>query len=256
MSELVASKSHELESEIELLQAAFGECVIIKPGGSNIEFNSGGSALVLNTSSYPQSLAVSMNLCSRTATKEIERELRAELLELHTSLEGEPSLFALVSAFSARLEELEEGEKAGRKAPTLGTEDTQTVSVGTRTAEARAEMQISLIYFHHIMAAGKKKFIAEESRALGVGGVWVSGFPGCVVCEGERSSVVEFISKLKSLNWQEIRVRGEIISTLCGTVDSARLFSPSLVKVEALSDVARACKEAGVEDLYFTLRKN
>lgn len=272
-----------LGSELELLEAAFVDQIeVCRCSLSVVLRSSEWGSVTFGVSAFPETVTLSFVLT--IGTREAERALKSSLLASYAALElEERSLFTLVSEAAALLQDMQDNDSGASASASASTAASASASVfaadssdaatalATPTHEPvsrppQEEMLVCLIYFHHIMADGKKRFIAEESRHLGVGGVWVSGFPGCVVCEGLRANTEEFIAGLKSLNWQEIRVRGELVSKLppgTGTgmdasasgIDDARVFPSTLTKVNTLSEVARACKDAGCEDLYFTLRK-
>lgn len=47
------------------------------------------------------------------------------------------------------------------------------------------------------------------SSDLKVGGYSKIGYPGVLILEGERSSVEEYVVRLRSLRWKAMAVRGE-----------------------------------------------
>lgn len=266
-----------LDSELELLEAAFADQIEVCRCSLNVVLRSDWGSAHFGFSAFPETVTLSLVLT--IGTREAERALKSSLLASYAAMKlEERSLFTLVSEAAALLQDMQDDSGASASASTsVFTADHSDAAIAiaapthepTPAPPPQEEMLVCLIYFHHIMADGKKRFIAEESRHLCVGGVWVSGFPGCVVCEGLRANTEEFIAGLKSLNWQEIRVRGELVNKIpsrpssTGTgvgasasdIDHARVFPSTLTKVNTLSEVARACKDAGCEDLYFTLRK-
>jgi hypothetical protein len=268
-----------LDSELELLEAAFADQIEVCRCSLNVVLRSDWGSVTFGFSAFPETVTLSLMLT--IGTREAERALKSSLLASYAAIKlEERSLFTLVSEAAALLQDMQDDSGASvsvSASASVFAADHSDAAIAiaapahepTPAPPPQEEMLVCLIYFHHIMADGKKRFIAEESRHLGVGGVWVSGFPGCVVCEGLRANTEEFIAGLKSLNWQEIRVRGELVNKLparpssIGTgmdasasdIDQARVFPSTLTKVNTLSEVARACKDAGCEDLYFTLRK-
>lgn len=229
-----------MDTEIELIRSAFdeSECQIV---GNRIRFSHREGDCVFNVQDYPENVSISVS--RRGDSSRLKHDL-------HTLWNKEQSLFGLIAEAARSFSEAS-AEKEDTPLP---------VQVNTPNAKiVTRDAVVCLIYFHHIMAEGKKKAIRDESRVRNIGGVFVTGFPGVVVCEGFRVDIDGFIHALKRLRWQEIIVKGEESRRVTiGESDGNsawRLFPRHMHKLDSLGELARACREADMENLYFSLRK-
>lgn len=104
-------------------------------------------------------------------------------------------------------------------------------------------LSITFIYFHHIKSNNKKKVIVDSASELELGGVWKEGFPGVVLCEGIHGNVLDFISRLKRLRWQQMTVKG------IWFVDNKRSFM-KFTELDNLSTLSQICNQHNLNDIY------
>lgn len=109
-----------------------------------------------------------------------------------------------------------------------------------------------LIYFHHIMSSKKKAIIKSKAIEFNLGGVYCTGFPGVIVCEGNQTDVLDYVSCLQNLRWQHMVVKGEMICD-----EEERVFDNKggLVLVDDMSAIANSCEEKGQKELFMTVYK-
>lgn len=192
--------------------------------------------------SYPE---VSAHL-SVECDPAIHREMSACLKEVS---ESEPMGEGgqLLLAFSALREALREGCGCH----TLPADQTEGSTAKSTGPETRQRIVRALIWFHHIAANSKRRFIVERARELGIRGASKPGWPGVVVCQGGEEAVEEFIIAIKSLGWQAIQVR--CLEPL--TDSDKRGFQDEFHEVESeggMSALATICQDAGCIDLFTT----
>jgi hypothetical protein len=112
---------------------------------------------------------------------------------------------------------------------------------------------------HHIINPAKRKVIVEWAISLRVCGFSKIGWPGVVVVEGEESDVKEYVSRLQRLRWKSCVVRGEQLENVPAgdNIDCARKIPLGFTEFgeKGMSDLADACRHAGVEDLFLTSMK-
>lgn len=116
------------------------------------------------------------------------------------------------------------------------------------------------IWFHHIKSLTKRKHIVEWSKELNLGGFSKPGYPGVIICEGCEADAEEFVHRLRQLRWKAMAVRGEEQEDLKGekSIDSARKFSGNqIIELDenSMSELASACKSAGLEQLFLSAMK-
>ena len=62
------------------------------------------------------------------------------------------------------------------------------------------------IYSHHIYSVNKRKNIVQWAKELELNGFSKPGKPGVICVEGTQENAQEYLSRLKSLNWQRLTV--------------------------------------------------
>jgi hypothetical protein len=253
------------EEELELLQAAYSEEEIevrLPESDRAVLYkhkNTDGSTDVIQfvvPKGYPtQANITKVSVTCKGLSKLVSEELKRAVLEECTKSVGEPTLFNTITEYAnIRADMMEVGTVASSSSSSSSSNGGGGGGgvAGDSYDSSQDAIARCLVHFHHIMADSKKAFIKEEASLLDLGGVWCSGFPGCVVVEGLKRDVDEYLKGLRGLRWQEMTVRGEELN------QSERLFTnnPGLEKVEKLSDIAKQCKDRGLEDLYNSIRKN
>ncbi|GMF25988.1 unnamed protein product [Phytophthora fragariaefolia] len=111
------------------------------------------------------------------------------------------------------------------------------------------------IYFHHIIASNKRRVVKEWALELQLSGFSKIGWPGVVIVEGAEPDVQEYVRRLQHLRWKQITVRGE--QTEEGVVDDLRRLPRGFREFpeDGMSDLAAACRDAGLEELFLTTMK-
>ncbi|RHY24984.1 hypothetical protein DYB32_008580 [Aphanomyces invadans] len=121
-----------------------------------------------------------------------------------------------------------------------------------RVASPRAvnssEIGRRTIYFHHIIAPGKRQVIKDWAKELQLGGFSKIGWPGVIVVEGIEANVQEYVKRLQHLRWKQMVVRGE-------QIDTTRRLEPKFVELTDMSILASQCADAGLTDLFLTAMK-
>jgi hypothetical protein len=100
------------------------------------------------------------------------------------------------------------------------------------------------IYFHHIKSENKKKNIVDYASELKLGGLWKEGFPGIILVEGIHSEILEYISRLKRLRWQQMTVKGIWFDN-----NNNRKFE-SFTELSDLSTISQVCNDKDLADIY------
>ncbi|KAG7382320.1 RWD domain-containing protein 2B [Phytophthora pseudosyringae] len=142
--------------------------------------------------------------------------------------------------------------------------DQQSQAAATVPApEASAPLVLGrrAIYFHHIIASNKRRVVKEWASELQLGGFSKIGWPGVVIVEGAEPNVQEYVRRLQHLRWKQITVRGEQTEERkeggSGGIDSLRRLPRSFHEFpeNGMSDLAAACRDVGLEDLFLTTMK-
>ena len=63
------------------------------------------------------------------------------------------------------------------------------------------------IYSHHIYSVDKRRQIVDWAKDLELSGFSTPGKPGIIIVEGHQSSVEEYWTRLRSLNWFKIQIK-------------------------------------------------
>ena len=157
---------------------------------------------ILVPEGYPQTRISSISISCRILSNQEAETVKKVLLKAAERSDGEEvssTLFDLIALASSLLtnHQLEDS--------------VYTIASSTVSDEIMEENSVSfvdrcLIHFHHIMSGKKKNFIENEAEALELGGVWCDGFPGCIVVEGKREALDEYLKGLRQLRWQEMTV--------------------------------------------------
>ncbi|POM72087.1 Hypothetical protein PHPALM_11258 [Phytophthora palmivora] len=114
------------------------------------------------------------------------------------------------------------------------------------------------IYFHHIIASNKRRVVKEWAIELELGGFSKIGWPGVVIVEGAELNVQEYVRRLQHLRWKQITVRGEQTEQIQdGGLDKLRRLPRNFHEFpeNGMSDLAAACRTAGLEELFLTTMK-
>ena len=123
----------------------------------------------------------------------------------------------------------------------------------------QATLQRTCVYFHHIIATGKRTAIRDWAAELRLGGFAKIGWPGVVVVEGAQADVQEFLTRLQMCRWKQMTIRGEeVVQGGPGAgIDQLRRLPPAFAELgpEAMHELATACRKAGLEELFLTSMK-
>ncbi|ETL78162.1 hypothetical protein L917_20964 [Phytophthora nicotianae] len=194
--------------------------------------------------------------CPQLSRVEMGR-LNTELAELTaTACAGQEvvglQLYQQMHEFLTQVQAISTVDELQSKAVTVGpSEETSTPPTLGRRA----------IYFHHIIASNKRRVVKEWATELRLGGFSKIGWPGVVIVEGAEPNVQEYVRRLQHLRWKQITVRGEQTEELqegcSGDIDSLRRLSRSFHEFpeNGMSDLATACRDAGLEELFLTTMK-
>jgi hypothetical protein len=270
--------NEELQSELELLEAAYGDAFQRKGNSQQgtVSCRVGLCSRLSVTLTFPMgypyesggpllySLENSSSICSKQTA--IWRA-RADSLIQSEGI-GTCIAFQLLQMFTELMAEFEEQGKHDEcnSDPQLEQEQNKV-----------REVSRILIWTHHIMSGKKKEEITTNASFLNLGGVWKDGFPGIIVVEGLKEDAWEFVRRIQRLRWQHLVVRGEqndlLDSQLCipeagdknkgdilvgigDIVNSVRVLPMPLEHCGAdMSLLATRCKAAGLEDLFRTSMK-
>jgi hypothetical protein len=63
------------------------------------------------------------------------------------------------------------------------------------------------VYSHHIYSVKKRSSIVSWAGELSLDGFCMPGKPGCVCIEGEYENTQEYITRLRSLSWQKMKIK-------------------------------------------------
>jgi len=102
------------------------------------------------------------------------------------------------------------------------------------------------VHFHHIYADGKKREIQNGKSVFKLKGVYKFGKPGRLIVYGNQHIVNQFLSRLKSLNWQEIKVKFEYEIDLDEKLKE-------YTGVNSDNELLELLKEVNLEDYFFEL---
>ncbi|KAH9085447.1 hypothetical protein Ae201684P_005155 [Aphanomyces euteiches] len=127
----------------------------------------------------------------------------------------------------------------------------------TPEAESTPSLPISIvpsvvgrraIYFHHIIAPGKRQVVKDWAKELQLGGFSKIGWPGVIIAEGIEAYVHEYVKRLQHLRWKQMVVRGE-------QTDTTRRLPSTFFELTDMSELAARCNEAGLSELFLTTMK-
>ncbi|KAH9115567.1 hypothetical protein LEN26_000765 [Aphanomyces euteiches] len=127
----------------------------------------------------------------------------------------------------------------------------------TPEAESTPSLPISIvpsvvgrraIYFHHIIAPGKRQVVKDWAKELQLGGFSKIGWPGVIIAEGIEAYVQEYVKRLQHLRWKQMVVRGE-------QTDTTRRLPSTFFELTDMSELAARCNEAGLSELFLTTMK-
>jgi len=113
-----------------------------------------------------------------------------------------------------------------------------------------------LIYSHHIIASSKRTAIRDLASHFHLTGRVKIGWPGIIIIEGKEEDCLEFIDQIRPMSWQYLVVRGEQHEQVSNEADleKKRKFI-SFYEMEDMSTLAKQCKDADLEKLFFTSMK-
>ena len=207
-------------------------------------------------SAYPDQEALQVTLLSSKLSVHNWEEINDTLIETAESSVGEEAVIQVYFAAQQYLKEhhKSESEPLQPAEPVYEMEETIVIDQPIMPILGRRA-----IYFHHIIAASKRKVVMEWAVHLGLGGFSKIGWPGVVIVEGPEACVKEYVRRLQHLRWKQMIVRGEQIEegVLGQTVDDLRKIPPAFREfpTDGMSDIARACRECGLEELFLTTMK-
>ncbi|PRP79763.1 RWD domain containing 2B, partial [Planoprotostelium fungivorum] len=124
-------------------------------------------------------------------------------------------------------------------------------------------VSLVVIWSHHLLATSKRKDILEWSEELDLCTISKPGYPGVIVVEGLEDMVKEFVSRIKSLNWQALSVRHEETSVIAedkkhlNWISSSQLHTDSEKKireVEHISEIVKGLSPELEEKILTALR--
>jgi hypothetical protein len=102
------------------------------------------------------------------------------------------------------------------------------------------------VHFHHIYAESKKREILNGKSIFKLNGIYKFGKPGRLLVYGDKHSVDQYISRLKGLTWQEIKVRFEYELELNETFKD-------FIGVSSDNQLANELKEMKLDDYFYEL---
>lgn len=140
----------------------------------------------------------------------------------------------------------------------MNVNDTNMTNQVDTTIKSSNNLMRVLIYFHHIMSSKKKATIKSKAIEFNLGGVYCTGFPGIIVCEGDQRDILDYISCLQNLRWQKMVVKGEmIIREEDPNLDKEEMrvfdIKGGLALVDDMSAIASICDEKGQKELFMTV---
>jgi hypothetical protein len=188
-------------------------------------------------------LLVQQLFCEGCERELAERRQRARLRETA----------AAAAAAAAALEEDEHLRTAVEAVQALQLADALEASAVAPTLGRR------LLFSHHIINPNKRKVVVEWALQLGLGGLSKIGWPGIIVVEGPERGCQEYVARLQHLRWKYLVVRGEMVERGApGTdLDALRKLPRGFQELgqDGMSELARRCREAGLEQLFLTSMK-
>ncbi|KAG7402183.1 RWD domain-containing protein 2B [Phytophthora boehmeriae] len=199
---------------------------------------------------YPEDEPMTFEVqCPQLSRVEMET-LQSELLELTTSACAAQEVVGL-QLYQQMHEFLSQVQR------NKGSSEVQSEEVD-KDVPTKAVLGRRAIYFHHIIASNKRRVVKEWALELQLGGFSKIGWPGVVIVEGEETNVQEYVRRLQHLRWKQITVRGEQTEetdNVC--LDAMRRLPCSFQEFpeNGMSEVAAACRAAGLEDLFLTIMK-
>jgi len=109
----------------------------------------------------------------------------------------------------------------------------------------------------YILKPAKIKDLKKCADELGLGGYAKVGKPGIIVIEGLEESCREYCPRLEDRGWKYQTVQGEQQETVPPgkSIDDLRVLHGSfeiLDSKDALSELIRQCRAAGLADLFFS----
>eukprot|EP01080_Neovahlkampfia_damariscottae_P004679 gene4679-8251_t len=193
--------------EIEVLESIFfgeGEFLILSPDFQEIKKKKKVSEISFQIKLIPEEISISFTYplkypndvlkfsinSTKFSSKEIE-ELTNGCTEFLHERSGEESVFDLI-------EFIKENKP----------EEIKKIELIEEEIENPTKVLIG-VHFHHIYADGKKREIQNGKSVFKLKGIYKFGKPGRLLVYGNQNIVNQFIMRLKSLNWQEIKVKFE-----------------------------------------------
>ena len=185
----------------------------------------------------------------------------------HLSLECEPSIYSALSALLKLASESIQTGEGGQLLVAFSTlreavreeceshmpadpKEGSTADSTDDREQSKGHFVRAIIWFHHIAANSKRRFIVERARELGVSGASKAGWPGVIVCQGESAAIDEYISSIKCLSWQAMQVRclESVASSDGGFVEEFR----EVESEGGMAALANLCQEAGCIEMFKT----
>ncbi|RHY12859.1 hypothetical protein DYB30_008402 [Aphanomyces astaci] len=183
-----------------------------------------------------------VELVCPTLPRAIRTSIADALEEIATSCAGDVSTLQIYQEAVARIDQASHSfGDAALDLPTI-------CRPPPRPAINTSEIGRRAIYFHHIIAPGKRQVVKDWAKELHLGGFSKIGWPGVIVVEGVEAFVSEYVKRLQHLRWKQMVVRGE-------QVDTERKLPSGLVELTDMSDLATRCAAAGLTALFLTSMK-
>ena len=260
------TESEAVVAELELLGAAYGDQFSNNVGDSqacDVALTPEYTVRLYFHVEVPVKLSATFKSLHNTKELQCAADEYLQNVQESTSSSGEYDSFSFLQYMSDYIE-----ENITTKT-TSSTSETPSTKIRSTSSKIK-QISRNLLYFHHIMSVTKKRELTTNAIDLNLGGVWKDGYPGIVIVEGYLDDVNEYIRRIQLLRWKHMCVRGEQIFDLpiqdkdageegafvdAQVLNEHRAFPMVLEKYETMSEIARACRSAGLEDLFFTSMK-
>ena len=114
-------------------------------------------------------------------------------------------------------------------------------SNGVHVTGLEDEHSIALFTSHHLISTQKRRSMQSWASALRIRGFAKIGYPGVIYAEGPKSSVDEFVSNIKGMQWLALRLR--VLQTVMPLQNSEALGDWK--EVQKIGEVVEEMKARG-----------
>jgi hypothetical protein len=197
--------------------------------------------------------------CEEISPKEKKRVI-SEMQEISNNASDEETLYLLFQTGLDRCTELVEKNRETR------------LLIQNEMLQQRLEMEKiyqqshfpvlgrRILFSHHIIADSKRSAVVNWAVELGLGGFSKIGWPGLILIEGEEENCKLYVQSLQRLRWKMLVVRGEQQESgrPGQTLDDLRVIRNNRFiefGTNQMSEFAQACRDHGLEDLFFAALK-